>query len=178
MEYGIHIHPRESGATLPQDWRQGTTSKFAQVLMQNEGAKMKRIDVAYVLIVNELEDRVLMVRNVDNRMWTLPGRNVEPGETLVEAARREAYEEAGVIVETGEIVSVNECTLTQYGEHALFFTFRARLVDGEPHIVRPEEISAVEWVDLNTANGYLSYHPGGITSLLNARCPYIDEGIK
>lgn len=139
---------------------------------------MSRIDVAYVLIVNELEDEVLMVNNADNNTWSLPGGNVEPGETLVQAAIREAYEEAGVVVEVGELVSVNECLLTQYEEHALFFTFRARLLEGTPHIIRPQEISAVQWMDFSTADKHLSYHPGGITSLLNAGCPYIDEGIQ
>jgi 8-oxo-dGTP diphosphatase len=139
---------------------------------------VKRIDVTYVLILNESEDKVLMVRNADNDLWTLPGGAVEPGETLVQAAIREASEETGVSIEVGPLVSVNECTLTQYGEHALFFTFRARLMDGEPHVVRPREILSVQWMDFNTANGYLTYHPGGIESLLQANCPYIDEGIK
>jgi len=139
---------------------------------------VKRIDVAYVLILNKSEDAVLMVHNADNSLWTLPGGAVEPGETLVEAAIREAAEEAGVSVEVGSLASVSECKLTQYGEHALFFTFRARLIDGEPHVVRPEEIRTVQWVDFETANERLIYHPGGIKSLLEANCPYIDEGIK
>lgn len=139
---------------------------------------MKRIDVTYVLILNHSEDKVLMVHNADNNLWTLPGGAVEPGETLVQAAIREAYEETGVAVEVGTIVSVNECTLTKYGEHALFFTFRARLMDGEPRVVRPQEILSVQWMDFDTANEYLIYHPGGIASLLTANCPYIDEGIK
>lgn len=119
-----------------------------------------------------------MAHNADNNLWTLPGGAVEPGETLVQAAMREVSEEAGVSVEVGSLVSVNECKLTKYGEHALFFTFRARLLDGEPHVVRPQEIHTVQWLDFNTANQHLSYHPGGIKSLLEANCPYVDEGIK
>ena len=139
---------------------------------------MRRLDVAYVLILSDSEDKVLMVHNADDNTWSFPGGAVEPGETLVQAAIREAYEEAGVVVEVGDLVSVNECLLTQYQEHALFITFRARLIAGDPRVIRPQEISDVQWVDFNTANQYLTYHPGGIASLLNASCKYIDEGSK
>ena len=48
------------------------------------GDQMKRIDVAYALILNESEDAVLMVHNADNNSWTLPGGAVEPDETLAQ----------------------------------------------------------------------------------------------
>lgn len=139
---------------------------------------MQRVDVTYVLVFNESEQRILMVLNSDNNKWTLPGGAVESGETLVQAAVRETLEETGVTVQVGDLVSVNECFLKDADEHALFFTFRARISDGEPHVVRPDEISAVEWVDMSTANEYLTYHPSGIQSLLQASCPYIFEGVQ
>jgi 8-oxo-dGTP diphosphatase len=139
---------------------------------------MKRIDVVYVLIVDEVRQRVLMVKNADNDSWTLPGGAVEPGETLVQAAVREAWEETGVRVRTGNLVSVNECFLKKDDHHVLFFTFRAYITEGEPHIERPNEITAVEWIDFSLADRYLAYHPGGVRSLLEASCPYMDQGVQ
>ena len=78
----------------------------------------------------------------------------------------------------GTLVSVNESKLIQHGEHILFFTFRASLVEGKPHVVRPQEIRTVQWLDFNAANEHLVYHPGGIKSLLVANCSYIDEGVR
>ncbi|MCL6444087.1 MAG: NUDIX hydrolase [Alicyclobacillus sp.] len=139
---------------------------------------MRRVDVAYVLIFDELAKKTLMVKNADNNRWTLPGGAVEPGETLIQAAMREAWEEAGIGVEVGALVSVNELIKQEDQEHILFFTFRAFIRNGQPHIVRPDEISAVEWVDMSTANERLIYHPGGVSALLQASCPYILEGVE
>ena len=58
---------------------------------------MKRVDVAYVLLYDEQENKVLMVKNKGEQSsyYTLPGGAVEPGETLVEGAIREVKEETG-----------------------------------------------------------------------------------
>lgn len=55
---------------------------------------MKRVDVAYVLLFDEQEKNVLMVKNkgMKSSYYTLPGGTVERGETLEEAAIREVYQ--------------------------------------------------------------------------------------
>ena len=74
-------------------------------------------------------------------------------------------------------MNVNERISVSKAEHLLFFTFVADIVEGEPRIIRPEEISAVEWVSIKQANAYLTYHPGGVESLLGSGCSYRDESI-
>jgi 8-oxo-dGTP diphosphatase len=56
---------------------------------------MKRTDVVYSLITDLTRSKILMVLNIDNGRWTLPGGAVEESETLEAAAIREVKEERG-----------------------------------------------------------------------------------
>jgi 8-oxo-dGTP pyrophosphatase MutT (NUDIX family) len=48
------------------------------------------------------ENQVLLQRRKDNGLWGIPGGSLEPGESLEEAARREALEEVGLEI-TGSL---------------------------------------------------------------------------
>jgi len=50
---------------------------------------------AGVLILDD-QGRLLLHHRTDNDMWSIPGGAIEPGETLEEAAAREALEEVGL----------------------------------------------------------------------------------
>src|SRR5437016_13030980 len=55
------------------------------------------------------DNRVLLARRAGPPLqgqWSLPGGVVELGETLRAAAEREALEETGLTVETGEVIEV------------------------------------------------------------------------
>lgn len=63
-----------------------------------------RIGVGALVINN---GRVLLVKrkNPPNRgMWAVPGGKVEWGEPMAQTARRELWEETGLVIETGEII--------------------------------------------------------------------------
>ncbi len=63
---------------------------------------------ADVLVLRETRsarDVLLQLRRDDGR-WSLPGGALEPGEALQEAARRELFEETGLVAEDLELLTV------------------------------------------------------------------------
>lgn len=97
------------------------------------------------------EGRVLVARRGREPMmgrFTLPGGVVEIGETLIEAAARELYEEVGV---EADIIAFNQHVepIEREGErirtHFVIASFVARWATGEARA--SSEIDAVAWID-------------------------------
>ncbi len=84
-------------------------------------------------------NRILMVESEHAASgWTFPGGGVDSGETLEQAAVREAWEEAGAVIELGELM----LKYVSWSGHPGYF-FRARLISLEPS----PEGRKVQWVD-------------------------------
>ncbi len=119
-----------------------------------------RVNVACVLIFDASYEQILMVRNKegDSSYWSLPGGAVEEGETLEQAAKREAKEETGLDVELLDLYSVREALFKERGHHALLFTFLAKISCGEIQISDPDEdILEIKWIDIASANTFMPY---------------------
>lgn len=123
---------------------------------------MKRVDVACTLIFDESNENILMVKNKkgDSYYWSIPGGAVEQGETLEQAALREAKEETGYDVEIVGLSTLREAYFEDRGHHALLCTFLAEIVGGDINISDPDnDIVEVRWVDIATANEWMTYLP-------------------
>jgi 8-oxo-dGTP diphosphatase len=84
------------------------------------------------------EGRLLLVRRGQAPLlgeWSLPGGVLECGETLREAAVREAREETGLTVEPGELLGVYERVTRDAASrvhyHYVLIDFLCRPLDGE-----------------------------------------------
>lgn len=84
------------------------------------------------------DGRVLLIRRGHPPLlgeWSIPGGVLECGETLREAAAREAREETGLTVEAGELLGVYErVTRDEAGRvryHYVLIDFFCRPVEGE-----------------------------------------------
>ena len=51
----------------------------------------------YVVVMSRYQGKILLSRHKDRTTWETQGGHIEPGETPLEAARRELYEESGAL---------------------------------------------------------------------------------
>lgn len=105
-------------------------------------------------------DRLVLVKRAYppiQGQWSIPGGVLEVGETVREAAVREAHEETGLIVEPGELLGVYDRILhdpehrVQY--HYVLIDFFCRAVGGELHAA--SDAAEVRWftrAELSTLN--------------------------
>jgi len=96
------------------------------------------------------DNRVLLIRRGQAPLlgeWSLPGGVLECGETLREATIREAREETGLVVETGEMLGVYERIIPSEGGrtryHYVLIDFLCRPVSG--NIVAGSDAADVRW---------------------------------
>jgi ADP-ribose pyrophosphatase YjhB (NUDIX family) len=72
-----------------------------------EGApKATHIVPAVSAVVRDANGLLVLQRRTDNQLWALPGGGLEPGESVVNALRREIHEETGYDVEIGRLVGI------------------------------------------------------------------------
>lgn len=94
--------------------------------------------VAVSGLIRNSEGKILMMRH-PRRGWEVPGGQVETGEDLIAALKREIEEETGIAADIGRLVGVysNVQTGTQYDGVSLMptkviFGFLGQAVSGEP----------------------------------------------
>ena len=103
--------------------------------MKREYPESPLIGVGAVIVA---DGRALLIRRGQPPLlgeWSLPGGVLECGETLRDAAIREAHEETGLVVEVGEMLGVYERVIRsddgRVRYHYVLIDFLCRAVAGE-----------------------------------------------
>jgi ADP-ribose pyrophosphatase YjhB (NUDIX family) len=84
-------------------------------------------------------ERLLLVRQSDDGVWSTPGGVIELDDTPSDAVVREVWEEVGVLVEPRRLIGVygGPAFVVQYpnGDETQYITsiFECEIVAGEPH---------------------------------------------
>ncbi|MGA2426134.1 MAG: NUDIX hydrolase [Terriglobales bacterium] len=107
--------------------------------MKREYPESPLVGVGAVIVdYRHVENHVLLIRRGTAPLlgdWSLPGGVLECGETLREAAAREAREETGLVVETGEMLGVYERVIRgdegRVRYHYVLIDFLCRPVGGD-----------------------------------------------
>jgi ADP-ribose pyrophosphatase YjhB (NUDIX family) len=86
------------------------------------------IEIVARAVAVDSRGRVLLTQRAGRDYWVPPGGHAHTGESLPQAARREAEEEAGVAVEVGPLLYAWEAF--QAGRHRVEVAFLGRLPDG------------------------------------------------
>lgn len=113
------------------------------------------------------DNSILLIEfNDENGLhYNLPSGGVEPNETIIEAVRREAWEEASIEVEVGSLAFVYEyaphLNYNKFGEtHSLSLMFECRLKEGSspsfPNNPDPNQ-TGVRWVNLSDLGNIILY---------------------
>lgn len=79
----------------------------------------------YVVVLSEYQGEILLSRHKKRTTWETQGGHIEPGETPMEAARRELYEESGAL--EYEIAPLCDYWAGTPGDGASGMVFRASI---------------------------------------------------
>ena len=104
--------------------------------------------------VTDAEQRVLLVR-VASRGWEMPGGQVETGETLLGALRREVDEESGCRIDVDRLIGIySKLTPPEMVLHL----FGCRHVAGKVR-AREEAVPEVGWFSAHEARSLVTHPP-------------------
>jgi 8-oxo-dGTP pyrophosphatase MutT (NUDIX family) len=110
--------------------------------------KSKLIAVGVRAILQDDTERILFVQRRDNGQWVLPAGSMELDESILDACRREVWEETGLTVETATLIAVYShprySIITVYGDpyQIVSFVFRVDKWSGTLSSTTDETIAA------------------------------------
>lgn len=103
----------------------------------------------YALVLVHHENKYLAVKETEGRGYWLCGGFVEENETIVEAAKREVKEEAGVDCELEGILKVEHSTTKGKGKLRVIFSATCKDTKDKVKDFKDKESDGAEWLSLD-----------------------------
>lgn len=153
---------RRRGGNNQQQLRPGqvtnTTAVPVVAAPQKRGQKRPLADprIAVGCIVIRGED-ILLVR--ERGRWSLPKGGLESGELVQDGARRETFEETGIVVELRDLAFIVEFQAQTWGHHLQFF-YTGREVGGELAPRDPDrDVQEARFVPIRQLREFIRFRP-------------------
>jgi len=106
------------------------------------------------LIINENQEFLLIRRGPkaknDTGVWERPGGEVEFGEKIEDAVRREVREEIGVEIKIIRFLGYTDHILEEGRRHWVSFGFLSTILSGKPRNIEEGKHDAIGWFSLNS----------------------------
>lgn len=104
--------------------------------------------VTVACVVHDRDRFLIVEEDVRGEVrFNQPAGHLEPGESLLEAARREALEETGWEIELESFIGVRQYESPEHAAHIVRFAFAARPLRHHPQRVLDEGILRTHWLD-------------------------------
>jgi ADP-ribose pyrophosphatase YjhB (NUDIX family) len=111
---------------------------------------IERPKVGLGVIVENDEGLVLVGKRIGSHApyWSIPGGNLDLGETFEAGAIREVKEESGLDIIDPEVIGVtnNLRTFREEGIHYISVILLAKRFFGKPRIMEPDKCAEYRWV--------------------------------
>ena len=119
---------------------------------------LKREKSCGALVFRQLDDKteLLLLKHKNGGHWSFPKGHVEGEETEVQTALREVKEETGLDIQLqeGYKEKVHYVPKLNVKKEVVYFLGRA---DGQEPVPQEEEISETRWVDILSADHFVTY---------------------
>ncbi|WP_231562690.1 NUDIX hydrolase [Cedecea neteri] len=105
-----------------------------------------------VFVVLRRNDEICLIRRANtgwmDGFYSLPAGGLESGETLLNAAVREAHEETGVIIEAVNLRSIHSMHVKTEDSSWIGHFFLCSSWQCEPYIAEPDKHAELRWVNI------------------------------
>ena len=92
------------------------------------------------------EGRLLVIKDRISSGYKLPGGHIDKNESIINAVKREVYEETGINIEFESIINIGHFRNGQFGESNLYIVCTAKALSKEISINDSNEIKEARWM--------------------------------
>lgn len=133
----------------------------------------------YAVIINN--NKVLLSRQWDGHDF--PGGGIDKGETIMDALKREVYEEVGITIDAGRLITCGDDFYMSKKDvilHSILMYYVVDVFEGEPSIdnlvvAEREYISGFDWVDIDKLGDIKFYNSVNSIKLINEAIKLLEK---